>query len=297
VEKAVPRVGVAIVHYRAEQLLARSLEALFGSSFADFSVVVVDHGSETGLAWLEGVDGRARVLRPADNRGFAAGTNLALAALPEGIEYLLLLNPDVIVEPETLRHLVEMIDRDPTLGAATCRLRLPDGRIDPACRRSDPSLVTALSRFLRLARFFPNSRAVGGYNLTYLDATKSHDIEAGTAALLLVRADLMRRLGGMDERFFLYGEDLDLCRRVRGAEFRLRYSAEAEALHVKGSGRDRSMRENWEFHRSMWLYYRKWGSGRDNPFVLGPLALAIGGLATASYLRLAWRRVLGAVSR
>jgi N-acetylglucosaminyl-diphospho-decaprenol L-rhamnosyltransferase len=285
------RIGVAIVHYRAESLLRRSLEALCRSTADDFTVVIVDHGSETGLTWADNLDSRISVVRSSTNRGFAAGTNLAVRRLPSSIDHVLLLNPDVFVEPDTLRGLADALDEHPELGAVTGKLLLPDGTIDPACRRSDPTLGSALARYLRLPRLFPHSRLAGSYNLTNVDASQPHDIDCGTAALLLVRASVFAAVGGMDERFFLYGEDLDFCRRLRAAGYRLRYLPEFLATHDKGSGQPRRIRAVWEFHHAMWLYYRKWGERRDNPLVLMSLAAAIATLFAAAFVRFGISRI------
>lgn len=277
-----PRLGIAVVHYHAEELLARCLGALEESTFGDFEVVVADNGSASGLAWVTRRDARYRVVATGANVGFAAATNLALARLGPG-ELVLLLNPDVFVEPHTLEAMVALLEREPDVGAATCRLVRPNGTLDPACRRSDPTLFSAAAKQLGLQALFPHSRRFGSYNLTYLDADAAHDIDSGTAAFLLLRrAALIAAGGGLDERFFLYGEDLDLCRRIRLAGYRIRYWPQARAVHVKGSGRPRGARATIEFHRAMWIYYRKWGTFRRNGLVLVPLFGAIAALGAVA---------------
>lgn len=278
-------VGVAIVHYHAEDLLRRCLESLAGSTLGDFVAVVVDNGSDTGLDWVEALDRRFRVLRTSRNVGFAAGVNLALAELPEA-PFLLLLNPDVFVEPRTLEESTAVLTRDPTLGAMTCKLVLPSGELDAACRRSHPTVLSAFSRQLGLQARFPRSRFFGRYNLTYLDPARPHDIDSGTGAYLLLRREALGAAGGaLDERFFLYGEDLDLCRRIRESGHRILYWPGARAVHVKGSGRPRGARATIEFHRAMWTYYRKWGVHRRNVLVLLSLLAGIGTLGAIDLLR------------
>lgn len=278
-------IGIAIVHYWAEGLLHQCLRALQLSDGVEWRCVVVDNGSADGLSAFNNLDPRVSVLRSDRNVGFGAGTNLAFAALGE-VDYLLTLNPDVIVEPGTLATLAERLDADLTIGAATCRLLLPDGSIDPACRRSDPNLLSAFSRQSGLHRLFRRNRWLGGYNLTWLSPNRPHEVGCVTGALMLVRPEALKAAGGaFDERFFLYGEDLDLCRRIRNAGFRIRYEPAAWATHVKGSGQVRQPATTWHFYRAMWTYYRKWGFFRRNPLVLAPLALAIGLLGTMEILR------------
>jgi GT2 family glycosyltransferase len=290
------RVAVAIVHFHAERLLADSLQALRDSELEDFSAVVVDNGSseplEESLA-----DSRFELVRSGRNLGYAAATNLALAHLPAETPYVLLLNPDVIVEPDTLSAMVGALEEEPGAGAATPKLLLPSGELDPACRRTEPTPLIALSKQLGLQRLFPRSRLLGRYNLTYLDPDLPSEVDSGSGAFLLLRRQALERVGGrLDERFFLYGEDLDLCRRLREVGYRILYRPHARALHVKGSGRIRPLVTTVHFYRSMWIYYRKWGRGRRNPLVLAPLALLLAGLMAIEVGRNGMRRLLRRVT-
>lgn len=285
------RLGIAVVHYRAEELLERCVESLKRSSVDDFSVVVVDNGSTNGLAWIER-DRRFRLISPGKNLGYAAGVNLALKALPDSPACLLLLNPDVELQDDTLAQMVEALEREPEVGAATCRLLLPSGHLDPACRRSEPTALSAFFKFTGLSRLWPMWRGFGAYNLLYLDDSAPHPIDSASGAFLLLRPEALAAVGGgLDERFFLYGEDLDLCRRLREAGYELRYWPAAEATHSKGSNRIRDANTTRHFYRAMWTYYRKWGRGGSNPLVLAPLALALAGLGSLELLRNASRRL------
>lgn len=282
--------AIAIVHYRAERLLAECVHRLQASRDADFRAVIVDNGSIQPLEGFAG-DPRFELIRPPRNLGYAAATNLALDRLPRDIPFVLLLNPDVQVEPETLVTVLGALATDPEAGAATPRLVLPSGDLDPACRRSEPTPLTALAKQLGLHRLFPRSRFFGRYNLTYLDPGVAHTVDSASGAFLLLRREALERVGDrLDERFFLYGEDLDLCRRLREAGYRILYRPEARAVHVKGSGRIRAARTTVHFYRSMWTYYRKWGRGRNNPLVLAPLALILTGLMQLEICRNKVRR-------
>jgi GT2 family glycosyltransferase len=286
------RVAVAIVHYRAEELCAECLQRLRASTVDDWDAVIVDHGSSAPLQGIDG-DPRIRVEQPGENLGYARGVNLALERLPDSAPYVLLLNADVLVEPETLSTVLEVLEARPELGAVTCRLLLPNGEIDPACRRSEPTAISALAKQLGISRMLPRSRVFGRYNLTYLDASEPHEIDSGTGAFLLVRRGALDDAGGrLDERFFLYGEDLDLCRRIRQAGHTILYWPAVTALHVKGSGRIRDARTTRHFYRAMWTYYRKWGRFRSNPMVLAALAGGLVTLGSAELARNAFRRTL-----
>lgn len=279
------RVAVAVVHYRAEELLDDCLARLTASTLTDFRAVVVDNGSSALLAGCE-KDARIRLVTATRNLGFAAGVNRALEELPREAPYLLLLNPDVGLETETIETLVAVLEAEPRVGAVSCALRLPNGTLDPACRRAEPTALTALAKQLGLHRLFPSSWLFGRYNLVGVDPGRPHDIDSGTGALLLIRRDAFDRAEGrLDERFFLYGEDLDLCRRLREDGHRIRYYPYASALHVKGSGRIRPAGVTAHFYHAMWVYYRKWGRFRNNPLVLCGLTGGLMSLGGAEIVR------------
>jgi GT2 family glycosyltransferase len=279
---AAPALAIAVVHYHADDMLRRCLNALTASTLRAFEVCVVDNGSADGVAWAEKVDPRIRVVTLGRNLGFAAGTNLALRHLSSDTAYLALLNPDVFVEPTTLHRAIAAFD-DPSIGIVTGRLSRLDGQIDHACRRSEPDLLSGLARELGLDRLFPGSRRLGAYALTYEDPERPRDVDSGSAAFLVIRRALLEHIGPcLDERFFLYGEDLDLCRRARTAGYRVVYRPDVMAVHVKGSGRVRDVHATVRFYHAMWIYYRKWGRHRRNPLVLAPLAAALVGLAATA---------------
>jgi hypothetical protein len=277
-----PTLAIAIVHYHAGDMLRRCLHALVESTLSSFEVCVVDNGSPDGVAWAEKVDPRIQVVALGQNLGFAAGTNLALRHLSEDTPYVALLNPDVFLEPTTLADAIAAFD-DPAIGIVTGKLVRLDGDIDHACRRAEPDLLSGLARELGLDRMFPRSRRLGAYAMTYEDPERPRDVDSGTAAFLVIRRSILERIGPcLDERFFLYGEDLDLCRRARSAGYRVVYRPNVTAVHVKGSGRVRGLHATVRFYQAMWTYYRKWGRHRRNPLVLAPLAVTLAGLTTVA---------------
>src|SRR5207245_4076667 len=137
--------------------------------------------------------------------GFAAASNQALR-LAQG-RYLLLLNPDAFVSPETLSTMLHYLDNHPDVGCATCRVELGDGRLDLACRRLFPTPERALYRMIFLSRLFPSSRRFGQYNMTYVDEWKETEIDQPCGAFMMVRATVADQVGLLDERYFMYGED------------------------------------------------------------------------------------------
>ena len=210
-------VTVAIVHYDTPDLLLGCLRSLADSiDSPGLQVIVVDNASRRfdPDACREVIPGLT-VLRNADNVGVARAANQALR-MATG-RYLLLLNPDAAVAPETLRVMVDYMDGHPSVGCSTARVALPDGRLDLACRRQFPTPERAFYRLTYLSRLLPRNRRAGAYNLGWLDESVETEIDAPCGAFMLVRRETASEIGLLDERYFLYGEDLDWAFRMKAA--------------------------------------------------------------------------------
>jgi GT2 family glycosyltransferase len=229
-------VSVVVVNYRRPDLLSDALRALQASSLHPAEIVVVEvEATEPPLLPIDAAQAVVplQFLPLADNPGYAAACNRG-AALARG-DWLLFLNADVTIDPECLATVMAEVAADPSVGIGTCRLVRPDGSLDHACHRGIPSVLDSLIYKSRLDRLAPSSRRLGHYRLAWLDPLTVHDIEACTGAFLLIRREVYTAVGGWDERYWFYAEDLDLCLRVTQAGWRVRYVGTAAATHVKGS--------------------------------------------------------------
>jgi GT2 family glycosyltransferase len=253
-----PDVSVAIVHYETPDLLLRCLEALrLAAGRVASEVFVVDNDSISfDPVACERVLPGVRVIRNDSNLGFARASNQALR-IARG-RYLLLLNPDAFVEPETLAVMVDYLDRRPDVGCATCRVELEDGTLDLACRRLFPTPERSLYRILLLSKIFPRSRRFAQYNLTYLDERRETEIDQPCGAFMMVRSEIREQVGLLDERYFMYGEDTDWAFRIKANDWRIMYTPITKVRHVKraSSRRDRSRTIRY-FHDSMRIFYRE----------------------------------------
>lgn len=261
-------VHIVIVNYNTAPLLRRCLDHVFASVDAPLSTVtVVDNGSSDGsLALLRATFPQVRAIDAGRNRGFAGGNNLGLRAvlydLPPGAdrcsEYVLLLNTDLLLEPETLRVLADFLTAMPDAGIVGPRVERPDGSLDFACRRSFPTPVNSLFKLLGLSRRFPGHPRLAAYNLTHLDPASLTEVDAVMGACMLVRVAAIDDAGLLDQDFFMYGEDLDWAWRIKHAGWRVFYQPATRVLHFKGATSSRqSERMIVEFYRAMWLFYRK----------------------------------------
>ena len=171
---------------------------------------------------------------------------------------MLLLNPDTVVPEDTLGRMVSFLEENPEVGMAGCRLERADGRLDEACKRSFPTPVSSLARFLHLDKLFPRSRLLGSYRRTFDDPSGRYEVDSLVGAFMLCRREVLEDVGTLDEDFFMFGEDLDWCYRVKQGNWKVFYLGDRKVIHHKGVSTSREPhRMNYHFHRSMILFHRK----------------------------------------
>ena len=252
-----PDVSVIIVTYNVREFLAQALDSVADASQGlDVETFVVDNDSADGSA--EMVRERyptVRLIANTDNVGFATANNQAIQQARG--RYLFILNPDTLLQEDTLRELVAYMDARPDAGAAGCRILNPDGTFAPESRRAFPTPAVAFYRISGLGRLFPNSPRFGRYNLTYLPRDRDCEVDALSGSCMMVRRAAVlddeapaadRRddaeppspgpprapAGLFDEAFFMYGEDLDWCYRIQQAGWSIRYTPATQIVHYKG---------------------------------------------------------------
>jgi GT2 family glycosyltransferase len=183
-------------------------------------------------------------------------------------DYVLFLNPDTVLPPEALGATVGFMEARPDVGIVGPKVVKPDGSLDLACRRSFPTPMSSFFKLTGLSRLFPRSRLVARYNLTYLDDNQTTEVDSVMGAYMLVRAKALAQAGLFDERFFMYGEDLDLAYRIKARGWKVFYYPAVEVLHHKGaSSRKQSQRSIREFYRAMHIFYQKHYAQRYNAVV------------------------------
>lgn len=211
-------------------------------------VVVVDNASHDGAPDRLPADARVRVVKNADNRGFAVACNqgAALAQAPR----LLFINPDCRLAPDALPRLCARLDATPRLGILGADLRNADGTPQAAARRRTPRPMRAIGQLL--------GRGNESEPLEMVDVDGLVEVEATSGALMLMPRTVFEQLGGFDEGYVLHCEDLDLCRRVLDAGWRIAVDTRVAVIHLKGtSSRRRPVWVEWQKHRGMWRYFHR----------------------------------------
>lgn len=239
--------SIVVISYNTRDLLLACLQSVRDRTMGvGYEIIVVDNASRDGS--VDAVRARfphVTVIANAENDGFAKACNQA-AAVSSG-RYLLLLNSDTVMQRHTLRTMVTCLDQHLDIGAVSCLQRDERGRVLQSCFP-----FPSIRDHVRYSEDLPTivRRLVG--TLPSMDFTQSQDVEWANGACLMIRKALFERLGGLDERFFMYFEDVDLCCRVQQLGYRVRHVAEAEMVHLLG----RSSRTNrnglnkqWELSR------------------------------------------------
>jgi len=249
--------SVIIVNYNTGALLRKCLDSVWPQRPPGCEVFVVDNASADGsVEGLEAAFPGLRLIRNGRNDGYARANNQALRLA--GGQYALLLNPDVTLEPGALAAALAYMDSQPYVGILGPRILRPDGRLDPPARRSFKTPGTYLYKALGLSRLFPRHPRFGRYYLSYLDEMATADVDSVVGAFLLIRREVIERIGLLDERFFMYCEDEDWCWRAKQAGWRVVYYPAAVVRHSRGSSTSKHpFRMAYHLHRSYFLYHRK----------------------------------------
>lgn len=254
---ATPDLSIIVVHFNTEALTRACLESILRErNDLAVEVFLVDNGSSDGSGgrlaaacpWLH-------FLRLDRGIGFGEANNIA-ARQARG-RLLLFLNSDTEVQNDALRQVAAFLDAEPQAALAGCRLLKSDGSLDSACRRSFPTPSVSLWKLLGFNRLFPRSRRFAAYDLRYMPEEERYQVDSLVGAFLMARREALPP-GPFDEDFFFYGEDIDLCYRVKQRGGEVWYLGDVAMLHRKGGTTNK--RAPWvifHFHDSMRIFYNK----------------------------------------
>ncbi len=250
-------VSVILVNWNGCALLERALSALFTTTHkVTMQVIVVDNASSDGsVAMVRQQFPQTTLLVNSKNVGFARANNQALE-LVKG-RYILLLNTDAFVHEGTVDGMVAFMDAHPDAGSVGCRLYYEDGTLQRSCF-AFPTLATELWSALFLDRLFSRSSYFGKYQMTYWNMNDTRSVDSLMGACLMVRSDVVRRIGLFDEQFFMYSEEIDLCYRIQKEGLKNYYIPQFSAIHLWGGSSRRIRRESFlRLYQSRVKFFRK----------------------------------------
>lgn len=252
------KISVIIVNYNVEYFLEQCLNSVFKAlEKVSGEVFVVDNNSIDGsVEMVKEKFPHAILIANKDNRGFSKANNQAIE-ISKG-EYVLLLNPDTVVEEDTLSKVVQFMDEHPEGGGLGVRMLDGKGKFLPESKRGLPTPAVAFYKIFGLSSLFPKSKRFGQYHLGFLSEFKTHEVEILSGAFMLMRMDTLKKVGLLDEAFFMYGEDIDLSYRIILGGYKNYYFPETSIIHYKGeSTKKSSVNYVFVFYRAMVIFAEK----------------------------------------
>lgn len=224
--------SIVIVNYNTRALTMQTVKSVIAStSGIDYEIIVVDNSSKTS-EYFETEDKCVKILSRVENKGFGHACNIG-ANVAIG-RYILFLNSDTIMRNGTLRGAVEYMDRHGEIGCLGIKTLLKDGSFDHGCKRGFPTPFNSLCYVLKLDKLFPKVKKFGGYTLNYLSKDETNEVDSVSGAFMLIPKRVLGKVGLFDESIFMYGEDIDLCYRIKKAGFKVVYYADVWMTHLKG---------------------------------------------------------------
>lgn len=253
-----PKIAVIIVNYNVAYFLEQCLNSVAKAMLLEPAEVwVVDNNSVDGSVEL--VQERfpwVKLIANKDNKGFSKANNQAMEL--SKCAYQLLLNPDTVIEEDTLKKVVDYMDVNPQVGGLGVRMVDGKGKFLPESKRGLPTPAVAFYKIFGISRIFPKSKIFGRYHLGYLSEFETNEIEILSGAFMLMRKEALDKVGLLDEDFFMYGEDIDLSYRIIKGGYQNVYFPETRIIHYKGeSTKKSSVNYVFVFYRAMVIFARK----------------------------------------
>lgn len=227
--------SIIVLSFNTKELLRECLASIKknAGSALNYELIVVDNASADGSEKMVREEFKDAILiANKKNLGYTRGNN-------EGVKiakgrYILFLNADTYVYAKTLETMVAFMDEYKDAGAATCRVELPNGKLDDSCHRGFPTPWRAFCHFVGFSRIFPRSRIFAGYSMGWEDLSKTHQIDSCSGAFMIVRRSAGEQINWWDEDFFWYGDDLDFCYRLNEKDQKVYFMPTVKILHYKG---------------------------------------------------------------
>lgn len=254
--------SVIIVNYNVKHFLEQCLHSVLKASKSiSAEIFVVDNNSVDGSTQLvKEKFPQVQLIENKENVGFSKANNQAIR-LAKG-KYILLLNPDTVVEEDTFVKVTRFMDEHPEAGGLGVKMIDGKGNFLPESKRGLPTPWVAFSKMFGLSKLFPKSKKFGKYHLSYLDENEIHEIEVLAGAFMLMRKETLDKVGLLDETFFMYGEDIDLSYRITQGGYKNYYFPETTIIHYKGeSTKKGSLNYVKVFYKAMIIFAQKHFSG------------------------------------
>lgn len=231
--------SVIILNYNSSDYLKNCLISINNSDIGkyQYEVIIVDNFStDNSIELAKTINSpRFKFIKLNDNLGFAHGNNQGVKEINAKTKLVLFLNPDTVVQKNTLKKMVDFFNQTKDVDAATCQINLATtGQIQPECHRGFPTPWNSFCYFSGLNKLFPNSKFFSGYFMGNLNKNIPHKIDACVGAFLMVKKEIGDKIGWWNEKYFFYGEDLDFCYKLKQNNFNLYFNPNCIITHFQG---------------------------------------------------------------
>lgn len=254
------KISVIIVSYNVKDFICQCIRSVYRSDLKDedYEIIVIDNDShDNTINNLENEFPNVKIIKNEINEGFSKAVNKGYQ-ISKG-DYICILNPDVIIQNDTLSKLLKKTTKDSNIGAIGPKIINTDGTVQHSCKRSFPTPINSIFRLLKLDKIFPKSKIFGKYNLTYLDVDKEHAVDVLSGAFMFIPKKIFKLVDGFDQRFFMFGEDIDLCHKIKDLGYKIIYTPDSEIIHYKGESVKNAPYDMINvFYSAMDLYYQKY---------------------------------------
>ncbi len=250
--------SVIIVNYNVKHFVEQCLHSVVNASKnLKVEVFLVDNNSVDGsVAFVKQKFPEVKLIANKINTGFAVANNQAIRQCSG--KYILLLNPDTVVQEDTFEKAIQFMNEHTDAGGLGIKMVDGKGNFLPESKRGLPTPSVAFYKIFGLSKLFPGSKKFGQYHLTYLDKNKNHVVDVLSGAFMLLRKETLDKVGILDENYFMYGEDIDLSYRITLGGFKNYYFAESSIIHYKGeSTKKSSVNYVFVFYKAMAIFAQK----------------------------------------
>ncbi len=253
--------SIIIVNWKVKDLLEKCIQAIFEQTKnISFEVFVVDNASgDDSVEMVRGKFSQIDLTASTENLGFAKGNNLAIKKARG--RYVLLLNPDTEILENALEKMVRFMDANQNYGIAGCKLLNPDLSLQPSVR-AFPDLASQLFILLKIHHLFPHSKTMYKYLVQDFDYEKTQEVDQVMGAFLMIRREVINKIGLLDEKFWIWFEEVDFCKRAKSSGYKIFYTPEAKIIHHFGQSFKQAMglKKQKDFNRSLSYYFKKHGT-------------------------------------
>lgn len=284
--------SVIIVNYNVKHFLEQCLISVFkAAQNLDVEVFVVDNASVDGsIEMVKKKFPQVKLIKNKKNVGFSKANNQAIKQA-QG-KYILLLNPDTIVQEDTFVKCWEFMEKHPDAGALGIKMIDGSGKFLPESKRALPTPWVAFYKIFGLSKLFPKSKKFGKYHLTYLDKNQNHEVDVLSGAFMWIRKSVLDEVGLLDEDYFMYGEDVDLSYRIQKAGYKNYYFSESQIIHYKGeSTKKGSLNYVLVFYKAMLIFAKKHFSKGNISLFMFLIQIAVYFRASLAILKRIWNTI------